>query len=271
MTDAWAQYQSVAAEPIPVRLLWVVRQLQQMSRLVSTVHARAERSPSVAVWHDNFHLLTSSLFRYELEAAGAAAGRPGRRSDDRRVHHRRTAHAPLERGSATRHLRHPRRAVDYNAPDLMPRECGVVGAISPKRVTQLHIRRGERALSDPAATLTPCCSTSSYPLECGGCGAPGTRWCQTCGRALAVHNDEPMVITPRLDPGVPVFSLGRYAGSRRAAIIAMKEHGRTDLVAPFATAVTAGLTRLLTWGVVEAPLALVSRAKQTVGGPTAGW
>ncbi|MGK2854079.1 MAG: TetR/AcrR family transcriptional regulator [Microbacteriaceae bacterium] len=72
MTDAWAQYQSVAAEPIPVRLLWVVQQLQQMSRLVSTVHARAERSPSVTLWHDNFHLLTSSLFRYELEAAGAA-------------------------------------------------------------------------------------------------------------------------------------------------------------------------------------------------------
>lgn len=73
MADALAQFQSVAAEPIPVRLLWVVRQLQQMSRLVSTVHARAERSPSVALWHDNFHLLTSSLFRNELEAAGAAA------------------------------------------------------------------------------------------------------------------------------------------------------------------------------------------------------
>ncbi|MBB0970041.1 TetR/AcrR family transcriptional regulator [Dietzia aerolata] len=73
MADAWAQYQSVAAEPISVRLLWVVRQLQQLSRLVSTVHARAERSPSVALWHDNFHLQTSSLFRFELEAAGAAA------------------------------------------------------------------------------------------------------------------------------------------------------------------------------------------------------
>lgn len=42
-----------------------------MSRLVSTVHARAERSPAVAHWHDNFHLLTSRLFRFELESAGA--------------------------------------------------------------------------------------------------------------------------------------------------------------------------------------------------------
>ncbi len=71
MTDAWAEYQSVAAEPIAARLLWVVRQLQQMNRLVSTVHARAERSPAVAQWHNNFHLLTASVFRFELESSGA--------------------------------------------------------------------------------------------------------------------------------------------------------------------------------------------------------
>jgi predicted amidophosphoribosyltransferase len=95
------------------------------------------------------------------------------------------------------------------------------------------------------------------PLECGGCGAPGMRWCPTCARALGVHTDEPMVITPRLDPGVPVFSLGRYAGARRAAIVAMKEHGRTDLIPPLALAVNAGLTRLLAWGMVAAPLIVV--------------
>ena len=95
------------------------------------------------------------------------------------------------------------------------------------------------------------------PLECGGCGAPSTRWCSPCATALAVHTDEPMVITPRLDPGVPVFSLGRYAGPRRAAILATKEHGRTDLVAPLASAVHAGVARLLAWGIVERPLTLV--------------
>jgi predicted amidophosphoribosyltransferase len=95
------------------------------------------------------------------------------------------------------------------------------------------------------------------PLECGGCGATGIRWCPTCAGALVVHADEPMVITPRLDPGVPVFSLGRYAGARRAAIVAMKEHGRTDLVPPLAAAVGAGLTRLLDWGVVGGPLVVV--------------
>lgn len=95
------------------------------------------------------------------------------------------------------------------------------------------------------------------PLECGGCGAPGTRWCSTCASTLAVHTDQPIVISPRLDPGVPVFSLGRYAGARRAAVIAMKEHGRTDLIAPIAMAVGDGLTRLLAWGIVEAPLTVV--------------
>jgi predicted amidophosphoribosyltransferase len=95
------------------------------------------------------------------------------------------------------------------------------------------------------------------PLECGGCGAPGTRWCEVCAQTLIVHADEPLVITPRLDPGVPVLSLGRYAGPRRAAIIEMKEHGRTDLVAPLAAAVNAGLSRLVAWGIVEVPLTLV--------------
>jgi predicted amidophosphoribosyltransferase len=95
------------------------------------------------------------------------------------------------------------------------------------------------------------------PLECGGCGAPGTRWCTTCTRALAVRTDEPVVITPRLDPGVPVLSLGRYAGPRRAAIIAMKEHGRTDLVRPLADAMHAGVARMVAWGIVEVPLTLV--------------
>lgn len=113
------------------------------------------------------------------------------------------------------------------------------------------------------------------PLECGGCAAPGTRWCETCARSLTVHTDEPLVITPRLDPGVPVLSLGRYAGPRRAAIIAMKEHGRTDLIGPLATAVNAGLTRLLAWGIVEAPLTLVpaptrrSAARRRGGDPVA--
>jgi predicted amidophosphoribosyltransferase len=95
------------------------------------------------------------------------------------------------------------------------------------------------------------------PLECGGCGAPSTRWCDACARQLAVKADEPHLITPRVDPGVPVLSLGRYAGARREAIVAVKEHGRADLIAPLAVALRAGLERLLVWGVVGTPLIVV--------------
>jgi hypothetical protein len=75
MAEAWTQYQSVAAEPLSTRVLWVVHQLQQMSRLVSTVHARAERSPAIADWHNNFHFFTGSLLRSELEDTGTPAAR----------------------------------------------------------------------------------------------------------------------------------------------------------------------------------------------------
>lgn len=95
------------------------------------------------------------------------------------------------------------------------------------------------------------------PLVCGGCGASSTRWCETCSAAITVAQDEPHIITPRLDPGVPVFSLGRYAGSRRQAIVALKENGRTDLIAPLAHVLATGIHHLLTWGMVELPLTIV--------------
>ena len=95
------------------------------------------------------------------------------------------------------------------------------------------------------------------PLECGGCGAPSTRWCPACATALAVHTDEPHVIAPRIDPGVPVFALGRYCGARRNAILALKERGRRDLAAPLSGALELGIHRLLDWGILAAPLSVV--------------
>lgn len=94
-------------------------------------------------------------------------------------------------------------------------------------------------------------------LECGGCGAPSTRWCRGCAAALRVHPGEPHVVNPRMDPGVPAFSLGRYAGARGRAIVAMKEHGRRDLAAPLARALAWGIHQLIRWGIVETPLTVV--------------
>lgn len=95
------------------------------------------------------------------------------------------------------------------------------------------------------------------PVECGGCGAPGVRWCPACAAELQAKAAEPRVVTPRLDPGVPVLSLGRYAAARRQAIVSVKEHGRADLVRPLSLAVHTGLTQLLTWGLLDVPLTIV--------------
>jgi predicted amidophosphoribosyltransferase len=95
------------------------------------------------------------------------------------------------------------------------------------------------------------------PLECGGCGAQSTRWCEACASELSVAADRPHVVNPRVDPLVPVFALGRYAGARRQAILAVKEHGRGDLVAPLSRALAVGVHRLLAWGMVETPLTIV--------------
>jgi predicted amidophosphoribosyltransferase len=102
------------------------------------------------------------------------------------------------------------------------------------------------------------------PLECGGCGAPSTRWCDACVRELAMSIDAPRVVTPRIDPGVPVFALGRYAGARRQAIVALKDRGRTDLAVPLAGRLGLGVHRLLQWGLLDIPLTIVPA-------PTRGW
>jgi predicted amidophosphoribosyltransferase len=102
------------------------------------------------------------------------------------------------------------------------------------------------------------------PLECGGCGAPSTRWCEACARELAVGPEAPRVVTPRIDPGVPVLALGRYAGARRHAIVAMKDRGRSDLIPPLAHAMALGVHRLLEWGLLDVPLTIVPA-------PTRSW
>lgn len=111
-------------------------------------------------------------------------------------------------------------------------------------------------MSPPRATLANMLDLV-LPLQCGGCGAPSTRWCPACATAMTVRADDPHLVVPRLDPGVPVYSLGRYAGPRRAAVIALKEHGRADLLGPLAVALRTGLLHLLTWGLVDTPLTVV--------------
>ncbi len=83
------------------------------------------------------------------------------------------------------------------------------------------------------------------PAECGGCGVQGTQWCERCRRSLA---DAPIAVTPRVDPGVPVWALGPYSGPRRRAVIAAKERGRRDLAVPLGAALAGAIGVLRQWG-----------------------
>ena len=68
--DALADYQQMAEQSLEKQLLWVVGTLQQMRRLVATVHTRAAQSLAVDEWHTGFHLMAETLFRSTLEQAG---------------------------------------------------------------------------------------------------------------------------------------------------------------------------------------------------------
>ena len=68
--DALADYEQVAAAPLEDQLIWVLQRLQQMHRLVTTVHSRAAHSPAIDQWHNGFHAVNEGMFRAVLEQTG---------------------------------------------------------------------------------------------------------------------------------------------------------------------------------------------------------
>jgi AcrR family transcriptional regulator len=66
LADALAEYATVADRPIAEQVLWTVGQLQGLQRLVTTVHARIDRSEALNAWHDAFHATTESLLRASI-------------------------------------------------------------------------------------------------------------------------------------------------------------------------------------------------------------
>ncbi|WP_280462135.1 TetR/AcrR family transcriptional regulator [Nocardia carnea] len=70
LADSMARYGEVVDTDIVDRLVWVVAELEHVSRLVTTVHARAKESETVRDWHEAFHALTEGLFRVDLIGIG---------------------------------------------------------------------------------------------------------------------------------------------------------------------------------------------------------
>lgn len=67
------ELERLADRPWTHRLLWIVERLREQRRLVTTVHALATTSETVATWHDAFHALTDAMLADEIRQAGVPA------------------------------------------------------------------------------------------------------------------------------------------------------------------------------------------------------
>ncbi|GAB2500134.1 DNA utilization protein GntX [Corynebacterium atrinae] len=90
------------------------------------------------------------------------------------------------------------------------------------------------------------------PRSCAGCQAPGEHLCPECRTRL---RQVPRRIVPPVNPHVPVWSLGPYAGPHRGVVLAMKERNNRavrDLLGPV---LAAALTHLQVRGeLIDAPV-----------------
>lgn len=73
LADSMASYSEMLGSGLGDRLLWLVEELEQLGRLVGTVHTRAEKSAAIHEWHEQFHALAEGLFRAELIELGVPA------------------------------------------------------------------------------------------------------------------------------------------------------------------------------------------------------
>ncbi|MGZ7495993.1 ComF family protein [Corynebacterium sp. ZY180755] len=92
------------------------------------------------------------------------------------------------------------------------------------------------------------------PVSCAGCGVAGVRVCDEC---KAQWTGLPQRITTRADPHAPIWSLGPYGGSRRRALIALKERGRRDVARPMGAAIGAAVRFLIACGELDEDILLV--------------
>lgn len=96
----------------------------------------------------------------------------------------------------------------------------------------------------PSTNLFSALTDLVAPIECGGCGRAGTRWCDTCRARIA---DDPVELAPRVRIGVPAWALGRYRAPYATSVVAMKEHRRRDLAVPLGVALADALRTLAQW------------------------
>jgi len=82
------------------------------------------------------------------------------------------------------------------------------------------------------------------PQVCAGCALPGAVLCSRCRERLA----RPRLAEPRRHPPgfPPTVAAGAYTGPVRPAVLAFKEHGRSELAGPLGRALALAVVVVLT-------------------------
>jgi len=67
---ALAQLPAMQSQSFGDQVLWLLAEFQQASKLISTVHARLDKSEKVREWHDRFHVMLDQLLVQQMVSKG---------------------------------------------------------------------------------------------------------------------------------------------------------------------------------------------------------
>lgn len=72
LTEGAEDFGRQAGPSLAEQVLWMVDRLRPHRTLIGVVHARSDRAPVVATWHDGFHALMDGIVTSHLEQQGVA-------------------------------------------------------------------------------------------------------------------------------------------------------------------------------------------------------
>ena len=64
------QLSAMQDQSLSAQLSWLLAEFRQTSKLVSTVHARLDRSEKIRVWHDRFHAMLDQMLVHQMVSKG---------------------------------------------------------------------------------------------------------------------------------------------------------------------------------------------------------
>lgn len=70
VTRAVTQLAAMQEHSLGDQLTWLLREFQQASKLISTVHSRLDRSEKIREWHDRFHEMLDGMLVQQMTSKG---------------------------------------------------------------------------------------------------------------------------------------------------------------------------------------------------------